>query len=306
MIPFRSSKSRTSQEFTVDELARAAETTVRNVRAYQDRGLLAPPAKRGRVGIYNQDHLERLRLIGQLLGRGYTLGNIQELIKAVESGHDIRQLLGLMSAIASPWSTQKPKHYNLAQLALLFGGKVHKPVLETALKLGLLEADGIGYKSNNPNILQLGVEITKAGLPLGRLLELFMEVRTDLSRLTDKAVSLFVEVLDKYGDGLPPAEDMQKLAKLLWKIRPLVMSALELEISRALEGSINKFVDDRLARVLAHLVESAPREADLAQWSLGIQQDVAADEKTNKPANEPAGNQAGAGIDSSSANPSSK
>lgn len=256
----------------MDELARAADTTVRNVRAYQDRGLLAPPLKRGRVGIYNQDHLERLRLIGQLLARGYTLGNIQELIKAVESGHDIRQLLGLMSAIASPWSSQKPKHYNLAQLALLFGGKVHKPVLETALQLGLLQADGIGYKSNNPNILQLGVEITKAGLPLGRLLELFVEVRTELNRLTDKAVALFVDVLDKYGDALPPAEDMQKLAKLLWKIRPLVMSALESEISRSLEGSINKFIDDRLSRVISHLVENAPAEADLAEWSLGIQQ----------------------------------
>lgn len=258
----------------MDELARAADTTVRNVRAYQDRGLLAPPNKRGRVGIYNQDHLERLRLIGQLLARGYTLGNIQELIKAVENGHDIRQLLGLMSAISSPWSSQRSKHYNLAQLALLFGGKVHKPVLETAIKLGLLEADGIGYKSNNPNILQLGVEITRAGLPLGRLLELFVEVRTNLNRLTDRAVALFVEVLDKYGDGLPPAEDMQKLAKLLWKIRPLVMSALESEISRSLEGSINKFVDDRLARVISHLVENAPAEADLAEWSLGIQQEV--------------------------------
>jgi hypothetical protein len=30
-------------EYTVDELARVTDTTVRNVRAYQDRGLLAPP-----------------------------------------------------------------------------------------------------------------------------------------------------------------------------------------------------------------------------------------------------------------------
>ncbi|MBM2600552.1 MerR family DNA-binding transcriptional regulator, partial [Pseudomonas sp. BDPW] len=31
-------------------MARAAGSSVRNVRAYQDRGLLPPPERRGRVG----------------------------------------------------------------------------------------------------------------------------------------------------------------------------------------------------------------------------------------------------------------
>ncbi|MFX8301261.1 MerR family transcriptional regulator, partial [Acinetobacter baumannii] len=57
------------REFTIDELARAAETTVRNVRSYQDRGLIDPPERRGRVGIYTQAHLGRLKLINHLLAR---------------------------------------------------------------------------------------------------------------------------------------------------------------------------------------------------------------------------------------------
>ena len=48
---------------TIDELARAAGTTVRNVRVYQDRGLLPPPERRGRLGLYGPDHLRRLRLV---------------------------------------------------------------------------------------------------------------------------------------------------------------------------------------------------------------------------------------------------
>ena len=35
------------KEYTIDELARAAESTTRNIRAYQDRGLLPPPTKAG-------------------------------------------------------------------------------------------------------------------------------------------------------------------------------------------------------------------------------------------------------------------
>ena len=60
----------TRNEYTVDELARVSDTTVRNVRAYQDRGLLAPPEKRGRVGIYDDTHVARLKLINHLLARG--------------------------------------------------------------------------------------------------------------------------------------------------------------------------------------------------------------------------------------------
>src|ERR1700733_13493317 len=85
-------------EYTVDDLARVADSTVRNVRAYQDRGLLAPPEKRGRVGVYDDTHVARLKLINHLLARGYTLANIQDLIMAVDEGHDLRSILGLESA----------------------------------------------------------------------------------------------------------------------------------------------------------------------------------------------------------------
>lgn len=40
-------------EYRIDELARLAGSTVRNIRAYQDRGLLPPPRLAGRVGLYD-------------------------------------------------------------------------------------------------------------------------------------------------------------------------------------------------------------------------------------------------------------
>ena len=53
-------------EYRIDDLAREAGTTVRNVRVYQDRGLLPPPRREGRAGIYTDVHLGRLRLSGLL------------------------------------------------------------------------------------------------------------------------------------------------------------------------------------------------------------------------------------------------
>ncbi len=53
------------KEYTIDELAYAAGVTSRSIRLYQDRGLLRGPRLRGRVGLYGEGHLARLRLIGQ-------------------------------------------------------------------------------------------------------------------------------------------------------------------------------------------------------------------------------------------------
>src|SRR5580698_2240550 len=103
-------------EYRIDELARLAATTVRNVRVYQDRGLLAPPRKQGRVGIYTDAHLARLRLIGQLLKRGYTFANIAELLGAWEAGGDLAEVLDFESALGDPWSDEVPGHVTAGAL----------------------------------------------------------------------------------------------------------------------------------------------------------------------------------------------
>src|SRR5438270_12102179 len=93
-------------EYRIDELAREAGTTVRNERAYQDRDPLPPPRRSGRVGLYTDAHLARLRLNGHLLVRSYTLGNIAQLVSAWERGQDVVELLGLEAALVQPWSDE--------------------------------------------------------------------------------------------------------------------------------------------------------------------------------------------------------
>src|SRR5438270_13656636 len=88
------------ERLTIDELARRAGLTTRNVRAYQERGLLPPPVRAGRVGYYDERHLARLSIVGELLERGYSLASIRELIDAWEAGGDLGQLLGFQQALA--------------------------------------------------------------------------------------------------------------------------------------------------------------------------------------------------------------
>src|SRR5436305_14524919 len=114
-------EERRAAEYRIDELAREAGTTVRNVRAYQDRGLLPPPRRSGRVGLYTDAHLARLRLIGQLLERGYTLANIAELVSAWERGQDIGALLGLEAELVQPRSADVALTISLDDVTELFG-----------------------------------------------------------------------------------------------------------------------------------------------------------------------------------------
>src|SRR5204862_816178 len=153
-------------EHRVDELARLAGTTVRNVRAYQDKGLLPPPRREGRVGLYTDAHLARLRLIGHLLERGYSLSNIAELISAWERGQDIGALLGLEAELVQPWSDEQAGSITFDELTELFGDD--PDALREAVKLGLLEPeeDGDGFGVPSPRLLHAGAELVAAGIPL--------------------------------------------------------------------------------------------------------------------------------------------
>lgn len=241
-------------EYTIDELARAGGTTVRNVRAYQDRGLLSPPERRGRVGIYTGEHLRRLMLIHQLLSRGYTLANIQELFDGLEKGQHLHDFLGLEQAIGSPWSTETPRLFTMPELLKMFGISAFAPAtLSRVLKLGLLKPEGIRFRAPNPKILYAGAELTKAGMPLDDMLLLVEHLRANVERVADEMVQMIARLLDRYDGRLPPPEDVPRLADLIWRLRPLANMAVDSEVSRALERSANKFLGERVAQILEHM-----------------------------------------------------
>ena len=97
-----------SGEYRIDDLARLAGTTTRNIRVYRDRGLLHPPLRVGRIALFNDTHLTRLRLITSMLDRGYNIAHVHEMLTAWEQGKDLGDVLGLETAIAGTWATEKP------------------------------------------------------------------------------------------------------------------------------------------------------------------------------------------------------
>ncbi|RQR52765.1 MerR family transcriptional regulator [Burkholderia sp. Bp9140] len=255
-------------EYTVDELARVSDTTVRNVRAYQDRGLLAPPEKRGRVGIYDDTHVARLKLINHLLARGYTLSNIQDLIKAIDEGHDLRSILGLENAIGGRWSHELPKTYSLAALAQMFGPQTASQ-LSRVTELGLLERRGLSFVAKSPALLEAAAAMTKEGIPPRELLDVISLARPHFDAIARLLVDLVVKRLDRYDEGtLPPVTDVPALVDAIWRLRPLAAVFVEGETNRALENAASAYLGGRVATILdKKLSDEAARQAGTSDTS---------------------------------------
>ena len=239
-------------EYSIDELSRIGKSTVRNVRAYQDRGLLPPPERRGRAGIYTEAHLARLRLIGQLLNRGYTLGNISELISAWEQGQDLRQLLGLESALTTPWSEELPAYFTLGELRKMFGKAFSPAAITKTLQLEVLVPEGLRFRAPRPQFIHAGAQLVKMGIPLTELLDIVRMLRGNVERVANELVKLIVKYVFEahLKNGLPPAGEVPHLADMIWRLRPLADMAVETEVARAMEKAINQHLGDVMAHIL--------------------------------------------------------
>lgn len=269
---WRAASAEDAREYSVDELARAAGSSVRNVRAYQDRGLLPPPERRGRIGVYFDSHLKRLRLISQLLERGYSSANIKELLEAWEQGRDLDHVLGLDQAIIGEWNLETPGSIGFDELQAIFGDELNDRVIDKAQALGLLLFDGERMKIPSPRLFQAGLELYRSGIPLEALLDQLGELRSDTEHLAAGIVRLIVtHLVDGRGtDLLPGAPDLQELAKVFLRLRPLAEHVVQVELARGLKLSANEMLGERVGEMLRKLEKLPDSSSDLPRRRLDL------------------------------------
>jgi len=223
------------QEFlTIDELAREAGTTVRNVRVYQDRGLLAPPERRGRVGLYGSDHLRRLRLVLRMLERGYPLAAIRELVEAWEAERDLGSVLGLEEAITAPYLAEGPRRLTGARFRELLGND--EGAAARALETGLAHFDGDDVVIPNPRFFDVGLELLSEGFPPRAMVEVAAGIAGAMDDVARMCVSFVNEHLwrDFEAAGMPVA-DAERVAGVIQRMRPRAQAAADAALAQAME-----------------------------------------------------------------------
>ncbi|SDD02619.1 MerR family transcriptional regulator [Actinokineospora iranica] len=249
-------------EYRIDDLARAAGTSVRNVRVYQDRELLPPPERRGRTAIYGDRHLSRLRLILNMLDRGYAFAQIKEMLDAWQSGHSLADVLGLEEATGAASSHERPAVVALAELGRMFGAQLTPANIAKALRLGILERHGAHFVAPSPKLLEVGHELVRLDVPLVEVLDLAAELQTETDRVTGLLVNLVRKyVLDPKGpDWLPSGEELPHYADVISRLHPLVMSALSAAVDRSARRVIPDIMGDRLIALAERARAAQERE----------------------------------------------
>lgn len=186
-------------ELTVDELAQRTKLPVRTIREYQTMGLLPPPTKRGRVGLYRQSHVSRLQLIARLQDRGYSLAGIRDLLASWRDGADLGEVLGLVPDelvhIDEPGTPATLDQLAVALPALVPGR------LDELLAAGVVEDCDPGYCVPSPSLLQLAQDTLNAGYTADRVLELLAAISRAAADVADAVVTALADPPESTDDA---------------------------------------------------------------------------------------------------------
>ncbi|UQX04114.1 MerR family transcriptional regulator [Streptomyces sp. RerS4] len=224
-----------ARRYRREDVAAAAGVKVRNLRYYQERGLLPPPRREGRIAWYSDDHLTRLRLISDLLGRGYTVNGIGELLAAWEQGGGLSQLLGLEREMTRDWVREEPVTMTRAELRELFGPTATAEHTRRAARAGYVRVDGDRVTYPSRRLLEATVALTRQGVPLDEILDAGDFAQTQAAALADRFVTLFRRhVIGPDGLDRLSATELDHIREAVTALRPVAGEVVAAEFARAM------------------------------------------------------------------------
>jgi DNA-binding transcriptional MerR regulator len=211
---------------TIDELARRTRLTVRNIRAYQSRGLVPPPELRGRTGYYGEEHVARIELIRELQAEGFNLVAIKRLIEG--AGGETEEVLRFTKAVREPFEQEEPREVGLDELAQTWGDRADPRILQRALELGLLRELGDGrFEERSPRLGRAGLELARLGIHAETGLDVIATARRHAEGVAEAYVQLFLNEIWKpfVADGRPE-ERWPEVRDAIERLRPLAAEVL--------------------------------------------------------------------------------
>ena len=249
---------------TIDDLARSAELPVRTIREYHTMRLLPPPNKRGRVGIYGAEHVQRLNLIGRLQRRGYSLAGIRDLLKAWDAGAGLTAVLGVDAGDGVLDET--PLRLTRAELTDRFPALTEH--LDDVCAAGLIQPSGDEFLVRSPALLALAA--AGSGALITDTLELAATLRREISSAASAVADILADrlILPPLRSGQPPEE----LAPMLRRGRLLLMQGAASTLADQLGAALLKRAD---SADQAGSTDGQALRAVLEQVRIGVFSDAA-------------------------------
>lgn len=240
----------TDLEVGIDELARRAGTTVRNVRLYQERGLLPKPIRRGRQAFYTDEHLTRLKLVLRLLGRGYSLVAIKDLVDAWDSDRGLGHVLGVQEAVTAPYVNEEPQRLSREELAALCPTDADlDAVIARDVAMGLVTpTDDGAFLVRSPTFFGIGLRLIELGLPFEEVQDCGERILRAAEALADTMVGTFItHVWRPFCDAGQPEDQVDDILEKVNQMRPLVVEATVSALGLKMQDRTDQAIMEELA-----------------------------------------------------------
>jgi len=213
---------------TIEQLAALTGMSVRNIRAHQARGLLAPPEVRARIGYYGPEHVAQLRLIRELQNDGFNLNGIKRLLE--DSEGTAERLLAFKQALSAAARGEVPERLSIGELGRRFRvtpGEAPE-VLAHAERLGVLVplSEDL-YEAPSPSLLALAQEVVARGISLRSALSVLEVIDGHVDSVSEAFVELFLgEVWKPFAQADMPAERWPEIEEAVARLAPIASEAL--------------------------------------------------------------------------------
>lgn len=232
-----------SEEYTVDELAQDASIPTSTVRMYQNRGLLAPPTKRGRVGIYDSSHRSRLSLIASLQDRGFSLAAIKDVVDNWEKGKSLHELLSVGEAV--PALRPEPTRMPLTEITERFApAPITQEDLQRSVQLGLIEIEGTDVISPDPAFLEVGSLLSELGISTSDIITEYEEMMPKVDDIVRRFQSVFDQhIWSEFVDQGQPEDQLPEIADKVGKLAHAANKILTATVNREFARLADEYLE---------------------------------------------------------------
>ncbi len=253
-------------DYRLEDLVSRSGVSARNIRSYQERGLLQPPRREGRVAIYDENHLAQLQIITQLLQKGFSISHIQDFFEGFAKNLDLADILGIQElaketglhqALTGPWAQVGPgarrAKAGTTTAPLTLAVDPASKVARTLVKHGVAQQQGTDVVIRDPDIAAVlaGFKDQAFGLRiLADVCDATVDTVQELAEATINEVSK--NLIEQYGEGwIPPVEEQEELGVVITDARELAGLVLDRALRMALRENGIRAIGEYMEGIMA-------------------------------------------------------
>lgn len=241
-------------EYRIEELTARSGVRIDTIRFYQGRGLLPPPRREGRIALYDDQHLARLRRIRELLADGLSLNLIRRVLEAeTHAAHDREPLLSALVA-------EQVGGRTLTRAELAAEAGIPEALIGAAQAAGLVQPLRVGdeerFSEADLDMARAGLALLGAGVPLDELIGLAVRHARATHELAEGAIELFDRHVRRRGGNAASEADAEAVTARFRELLPQATRLVALFfqrtlVSRALERLEGAGEHDALREAIA-------------------------------------------------------